>query len=310
MHARIARIARIAGILAVLQVIFGTAVTIGALMLGSLLVAVLGLLIISSAATSAVLLWWVRRVDACVDETTDQRTEQRDRQNCFNDARGRAAVPENRPFDQDQPLVVNLAKFGPGDPSPITAATLDRSTFPRLARTMDDQPPAQPARGMKSRCIGSPRETSVPEKADRDEPSPPAMRIPAPPSDAGDAAGDVAVRQLQRTWTLALRDSDLAACRGIYATLVNVVDPARVMPLTGELERLIDQTEQSLRHQFSACILHRDHAGALVVGERMRTLLFDRPVARAFERIKPLLLRAMTPPDLKEADPCTTAHGT
>lgn len=45
----------------------------------------------------------------------------------------------------DGTVVVNMADFGPGDPSPLVAGSLRHSTFPRLLRTMEEQPPARSA---------------------------------------------------------------------------------------------------------------------------------------------------------------------
>ena len=193
-------------------------------------------------------------------------------------AEGHARAPGGLAEDEgfahgDNTVLVDLASFGPGDPAPITAATLERSTFPRLVRALDEVPFAGAAPPASSACPG-------------------------------------AARDLRRTWRVAVREGDLATCRAVFSTFVDTADTDTVVTLARELRKLADRTEQCLRARFSDCIREKDYRGALRAGEQMSALLPDRPLAREFARIKPHLLRRAANANDPEEDPRAFAQGT
>ena len=108
----------------------------------------LGLLIIGAAIAAVAGFNCIFRLDidlAAVREGFDEiRAGLRalERADLRNDPRDRSVGRDDSP-QEDDTVVVDLAAFGPGDPTPITAATLDRSTFPRLVRALDDLPPTE-----------------------------------------------------------------------------------------------------------------------------------------------------------------------
>ena len=63
--------------------------------------------------------------------------------------------------------------------------------------------------------------------------------------------------------------------------------------MKAELERLADRVEASLRRSFAEHARRGNHLALLKVGEQIRALLPDRPVAADFERIKPALQKAL-----------------
>jgi len=179
--------------------------------------------------------------------------------------------------------IVDLAAVGSGDPAVLTAATLDRTDFPRLVTTMDEEPPAQAA-----------------EPAGGDAPHPISCTIPSDGTTAMDDVGQMdsalawpAVRNLLRQWKIALRDGDLATCRTVLSTLVDTAGSAALTPLQAQIKDLADRTERSLRTQFAAQVRAGNFAAALTIGERLCVLLPDRPVVEEFNRLRPHLERRL-----------------
>ena len=174
--------------------------------------------------------------------------------------------------------LIDLATLGRGDPSVLVAARLDRDAFPRLVTTMEEEPPAEAAEVQPD---GASDGAVVPE--------PLAQPSPGEPDDSGPPA-EVIARNLLRDWNVGLRNGDVAACRAVYAALVDVADPNTVAALSAQLDELTDRTEASLRVAFAERYRERDFEGMLAVGARLCGLLPDRPVAEEFNRIKPFLL--------------------
>ena len=192
----------------------------------------------------------------------------------LDEARARLAqIEEGNPAasaETSEPAtaILNLAATGKGDPSTLVGAMLNRSTFPRLIATMDDEPPAESG-------------TTHAEvyHAALDEPG--SLTV----------STGVATKNLLRAWRIAQRDGDLAACSRIYATLVDAADAHTVALLTTQLQQLRNRAEKNLREAFSRRIREGDYAGALEVGEQICNLWPDEGIARDFERIRPYLLR-------------------
>ncbi len=185
--------------------------------------------------------------------------------------------------DTQSTALIDLAALAKGDPSLLTAATLDRSGFPRLAASVE--------------------ETSVPgnfEPAGADEPSGVAVdTVIQEKSRVGqevprsEIAADQATRNLLQTWRAALRDGDLRTCRSVFSSLVDIVDTQRLAQLSPLLQDLTDRTERSLRKAFTDCVARRDFAAALRAGERICTLLPNHRIAADFGRLKPRLERRL-----------------
>ena len=183
------------------------------------------------------------------------------------------------PAEHSHVTVIDLASFGRGDPGVLAAASLDRDVFPRLVATMEAHPPAS----------SHDSESDTTAVTSSDVPSGAAAREDQEGTKNRRTAGSVTTKNLLREWQAGLWNDDLLACRTVYAALVDVVDPAELVPLEVQLTRLADRREQALREAFSQCATRRDYAGMLEVGEQICRLLPDRPVAADFRRIRPHL---------------------
>jgi len=100
----------------------------------------------------------------------------------------------------------------------------------------------------------------------------------------------VAVENLRREWKMACENRDLLRARRILLTLADTAEDDEVERLQAELDELTERTEASLRREFGECAKRRDFEGLLQIGERIRELLPDRPVAEDFARIEPMLV--------------------
>lgn len=266
------RAARTLQIISALYVAVGFFLAIPAALRGDRLSAFLGFLIVSGALVAAaigrILLRLTDRIAALSDGLVglDERLERIEH------------VAERLAGDRpDEPPVrhLNLAAIGRGDPSILAAASLDRDVFPRLV-TIPGNESAVPFQRTANSQSG---ELEVQKEHPAESPTPEAA-----PSSA------VTTKNLLREWKLGLGREDLAACRAVYAALVAVTNPADLKPLTLQLARLADRTERMLRKSFAQYAHDRDYAGMIMVGETIRKLLADRPVAADFLRLKPHLL--------------------
>lgn len=172
----------------------------------------------------------------------------------------------------------DLATFGQGDPSKLVAARLDRDAFPRLVAMMEAEPPPEAAVIGPDAVLGpaAEGETAL-EESDRHATE---SDIPA-----------LATKDPLRAWRMGLRNGDLASCREAYAALVDTVDAAALGPLEMKLNELADRTESSLREAFAVYRRQCDCVGMITVGERICSLLPDRPVAEEFRRVESHLRR-------------------
>lgn len=192
----------------------------------------------------------------------------------LDEARARLAQIEEKSLtgsaETSEPAtaMLNLAATGKGDPSALVGAMLNRSTFPRLIATMDDEPPAESgptcSQGNHAALDGSGSLT---------------------------VSTGIATKNLLRAWRVAQREGDLAACSRIYPILADTADAHTVASLTTQLQQLRNRAEKTLREAFSSRIHEGDYAGALQVGEQICNLWPDERIARDFERIRPYLLR-------------------
>jgi len=187
---------------------------------------------------------------------------------------------------------LDLAEIGRGDPSLLSAATLDRDVYPRLVATMDGEPPAQSDDSDSSRS----RKRRAAPYAPGDE-----------PSDVEDAEQTVGLstRNLLRQWKISLREDDLAGCRRVLSALIDTAGPDAVEPLRVQVAELADRVERELRKEFAAQVRSREYSSAISVGERMCSLLHDRPVTEEFARLRPLLERCAVRPVRRAAPPAS-----
>jgi hypothetical protein len=203
--------------------------------------------------------------------------------------------------------VLDLAAIGSGDPSVLSAATLDRQAYPRLVTTMEEAPPAQSAAAEAAEHTFTPLHPTL---TPSDERTLDAMgtqsETNAQPNDFEDACDDAevggaATKNLLRQWKVALRDGDLAGCRAVYSALIDTAGTEAAASLGAQVEELADRIERSFREAFSLRVRERDYAGALAIGERMCSLLPDRAVVAEFLRVRAHLLRRLNreaaPPD-------------
>lgn len=254
-------------------VVVGFVLAVASAIDGDRLGTFLGFLIVSGALCGAALLRTVLRLGqqiAAISETLDHLAD------------GPARLEDrlrHKPHEAEKPgdvRMIDLSRFGDGDPSVLTAATLDRSVFPRLVTTMSDTSRA-PSQRAKSDGV--------------------------PSTDAGAQRGGPGTKDLLRRWKVALRSGDLGECRAILSTLVDVADPVELDPLRAQIEALADRTERALRRTFADRVHEHDLAAALAVGEQIIRLLPDRPVADGFRRIEPHLARRV-----REAEADTSAR--
>jgi|CXWL01.1.fsa_nt_gi hypothetical protein len=171
--------------------------------------------------------------------------------------------------------VLDLANIGVGDPQLLAAATLDRDVYPRLATALEQV------------AVGGPEAEQ--RHAPLAEPDGAKSSNHAP----GNGVGGVSVttRDLLRQWKAALADEDLSQCKRVLSAIVDLADHDAVVPLRRQIRELEDRVERKLRERFTHQVHSRDFMAAMETGERICSLLGDRPVAADFERLRPILTR-------------------
>ena len=266
---------RIYPVLSAFVAALGLTVTVVSAVRGNAVDACIGLAIIFGAVAGVMVIHALDRLNRSVTAITEVESRrskvegQRGGEGRERDTRSSEGAFSN--------AVVDLAAVGHGDPGRIIAATLDRSVFPRLAETLNEQPPAttpdiqSEVESLRSKVEG--RRSGEGGAA-------------APESDVG----GVAHKNVLRIWKQAVRAGDLITGRSVYSILVDTVDPRLVARLEVQMQALADRTEQRLRAQFVERVRQRDVEGVLQVGNQMCELLPDRPIAEEFRRLKPLLL--------------------
>ncbi len=219
---------------------------------------------------------------------------------------GRAAAPPGGT------RLLDLAAIGSGDPSVLSAATLDRQAYPRLVTTMEEAPPAQSAAAEAAEHTFTPLRPTLTASDERTlDVLEMQSETSAQPNDIEDDDTEfagAATKNLVRQWKVALRDGDLAGCRAVYSALVDTAGAEAVASLGAQVEELADRIERSFREAFSLRVRERDYAGALAIGERMCSLLPDRPVVAEFMRVRPYLLRRLDPEPAQPDEPMAAAR--
>jgi hypothetical protein len=256
-----------------LYVGIGFVVAVSAAVAGQPIGAFLGFLIISGSLVASVVLTGILRLGHELASVNEQLDRVRAEMQALT---ARESHPTTRQPDttDDDVLMIDLAALGRGDPSPITAATLNVSTFPRLLRAEDD--PSEDSRRRELRRQALAIDASLLEG------------IPAPEQLPRDEQ-----RDLVDEWHTAARQGNVAACRDLLATIEPTIDEETTLALRAELRRMELELEESLRERFSALIQALDYAGALAIGERICTQLPDYGIADEFRAIKPHLLRRL-----------------
>ncbi len=240
-------------------VLVGFVLAIASVVGGDRLGTFLGFLIISGALVAAVILRAIMRLGEQADELAHALAEVR-----HSVLSAEASMSEQLREIKDAASVrmIDLSTFGSGNPSVLAAATLDRDAYPRLMTTMAEGP-------MQGDESATDDATSI------------ALTSPVTPPLHGPAT-----KNLLRQWKIAVREGDLAECRRVLSTLVDVVTPEELAPLESQFAALADRVERGLRKSFSAHVSNRDFSGALAVGSQIAELLPDRAVARDFEAVK------------------------
>ena len=275
-----------------LYVAIGFVVLIGAALAGDPLSAFLGFLIVSGALAVAIVLNLVLRLSAhmyAIDEGIEDLRARFD--HLEKSGVPGETVPTASLADLDSTML-DLTAIGPGDPTLITAATLDRDVFPRLVKTMNEAPPPELVPAGKNAMADDPS---------KGEEQPIISRTATAVKKTKDTP--VALKNLLRAWQDAVHACDLAACRSVFSTLVDTADAATVAAFEGELERLADQIETALRTNFADRVRQGDFAAALAVGEKIATLLPDRPIAVEFKCLRPHLHRRLEKEQENNAGP-------
>jgi len=259
------------------------------------LAAGLGFMITSVALVSGVVLGVLFRMRGEIAEITDILAEMRRRlaqSDRDADVEGENDAGEPVP---DHTELMDLAASGGGDPASLVAATLDRSTFPRLVQAGDSAFPdgsnSRYARGAAWGTVSATDEgvrTSLGELANRSV-RPRVM----PGGDGGAERARIrpAGTDPRRAWEIALREGDLPACRDLFANLAESASAGVASTLRWQFENLARRIEASLRSRFAECVRNADYGEALSIGGRICTLLPGSRAAGDFRRIEPYLVR-------------------
>ncbi|MCH7595909.1 MAG: hypothetical protein IID35_05045 [Planctomycetes bacterium] len=255
----------------------------------------LGFVIISGALGAAVLLRSVLRMGLYISQVTESLEQVRAGIERMEKAGANIAAANG---ETGQVRTLDLANIGRGDPTILTAATLDRSVFPRLVAAMEDQPPA---RGEDA--LTAPE--TLPASSTIDEQSVDGATGRDP---SVDVQAEPATRNLLRQWKVAVRNADLVTCRSVLSALVDTASEDELQPLRAQLEALADRAEGPLHDAFSRRVREHDYAGALAIGERIVCLLPDRRIAEEFKRIEPHLVRRIESIDETQGDRRSVAH--
>lgn len=279
----------VAGFYVIVGFVAATASAISGDRLGTFL----GFLIISGAIGGAVILRSVLNLEAGLTVLREAMLDARDRlgvvERSVTALREHAGVAPTGSELAAQKLL-DLASIGSGDPSALTAATLDRSVFPRLVTSMEEVPPAQ------SKVVAA--QAAAPSVT-------PSTNEIAAQSDESEVEGPASINLL-RQWKIALRNGDLGGCRAVYAAIVDTAGAEEADPLRIQIEELADRVERSLRDAFTTHVRSQDFAAALALGERMTHLLPDRPVAAEFRKLEPALRRRLEQLDAMTLSPAGT----
>lgn len=278
----------VAGFYVVVGFVVATASAVGGDRLGTFL----GFLIISGAIGGTFVLKAVLNMETGVSALGEAVLDARDRlgqlERSVSALREQVQTGDAPVVDRGVRRLLDLAAIGNGDPSALTAATLDRAVFPRLVAAMDGEPPAQ------SQPAGEAAKADAPPPSD----GPADGEGNGADVNAGNWHGPSSINLL-RQWKIALRDGDLGSCKAVYSAMIDTAGEEAARPLRAQIEELGDRVERSLREALAARIRAKQFAEALAIGERLCHLLPDRPAAAEFQRLEPHLRRRLRPPQVE-----------
>ena len=186
-----------------------------------------------------------------------------------------------RDENAEQIRVLNLASVGGGDLDAITAATLDRSVFPRLMTAMGSEQGAASSSARSDGEIAEPRSDPLASEESLRQTT---SRV------------EVAGKDLWLSWKTAMRNGDLATCRSVYAALVDFAETDTVADMAASLDALALRHERRSRRRFTECVQAKQFSEALAMGAEIGTLFPNHPLSDEFERLRPLLERRASSP--------------
>ena len=255
-----------------MYVAIGLVVSGAGALTGDRVSAFLGFMIVGgalgAAAMLSVLFRTVARMGTLDKSVGDMRTSL---------ARIEGLLKENQSSSRDdhaeEVRILNLASVGGGDLGAITAATLDRSGFPRLVKAMGAE---------QSAASGADR-----PKGDMAEP----RNDPFPSAESSRPTTSPGGKDLWKLWSTAMRNGDLVTCRSVYAALVDLAESDTVADMAASLDALALRHERRIRQRFTECVQAKQYSEALAMGAEIGTLFPNHPLSDEFERLRPILER-------------------
>lgn len=267
-------------VVAVFYIVVGFVAATASALNGDRLGTFLGFLIISGTLGATALLRAVLRIGVRISAIGDAVTETHARlgrlETELNEARSRSGLDDRTMRNAGGVRMLDLAAMGNGNPDLLAAATLDHEAYPRLVATMEEEPPA--------------RSDEVVARGEEQSASSWTIQTKAEGAGPEENQTEATTKNLLRQWRVALSDGDLAGCRELYSALVDAAGVEAVASLGEQIEELADRVERTLREAFSSRVREGDYAGGLAIGERICSLLPDRPITAEFHRIRPYLL--------------------
>ncbi len=273
-------------IVAGFYVTVGFVVAIASALGGDRLGTFLGFLIVSGAMALSVLLRATLQVEACLRALGAAIDELRKRS---DDVAGivttlcEQLMPTASSSNGGNVRILDLAALGPGDPSVLTAATLVRQDYPRLATSADEE-----TRAVNDEPTAS---SAAPESPIWELSTSTQLAEQHSGGPSVESNNRAARRDLVEQFGMAMRNGDLAGCRGAYAALIEGASDEGVAQLQAQMNALAAHVERTLREAFAERVRRGEFCAALAIGERMCHLLPDRPVSAEFRRIEPHLAR-------------------
>ena len=229
---------------------------------GALLGTFLGFLIVSGTLVTTAMLRTMMRIHAQISSMQESAERIESRLSSLEHAGSAAESPRARVEEAHQ---VDLASTNTKEVSGITAAVLDRDSFPRLVT-----------------LLGASSDTEFGR-----------LSGTAHAHESGKNAGARSSDNVQRAWKRAMREGDLVAARLAFSALVESVDPRTIESLRAELTDLQGRTERSLRRSVSECVARQDLDGLLEVIREVRRQLPGNPMADECAKLEPTLRRRM-----------------
>jgi hypothetical protein len=280
-------------VVAAFYVVVGFFLAISAAVQGDRLGTFLGFVIISGALVTAALFRAVLRIGLRISSVGESLDDVGGRLARIERGDTKTRSKHETPSQPAPARVIDLGTSALVDASLVAAATLDHTSFPRLADTILEHPPGT---APQSKPIGE-TGSVAPENTE------------ATTTEATNATSTlVSHRNLLRSWKVALRDGDFATCRDMYAAMVDTVEPQLVVRLSEQYESLARVCEQALREKFASCVREQDFDGALSVGREIVRLMPDRLVAEEYAKLEAHLLRRRAQAQHESSPPLRLAH--